>query len=44
LEELLDMQLACHVRSFTYMVRPFYQGSGNRLLNIQPSLLLGSET
>ncbi|PIG81649.1 F-box domain protein [Aspergillus arachidicola] len=28
LEDLLDMQLACHVRSFTYMVRPFYQGSG----------------
>ncbi|PYH78451.1 hypothetical protein BO82DRAFT_156984 [Aspergillus uvarum CBS 121591] len=28
LEELLSMQLACHVRNFTYMVRPFYQGSG----------------
>lgn len=28
LEEFLDMQLACHVRHFTYMVRPFYQGSG----------------
>ncbi|KAL4922517.1 hypothetical protein BDW62DRAFT_197188 [Aspergillus aurantiobrunneus] len=28
LEELLDMQLACHVRYFTYMVRPFYQESG----------------
>ncbi|KAL5359126.1 hypothetical protein BJX96DRAFT_183573 [Aspergillus floccosus] len=28
LEELLRMQLACHVRYFTYMVRPFYQGSG----------------
>ncbi|KAI9371967.1 F-box domain protein [Aspergillus egyptiacus] len=28
LEELLRMQLACHVKSFTYMVRPFYQGSG----------------
>ncbi|PWY86029.1 F-box domain protein [Aspergillus heteromorphus CBS 117.55] len=28
LEDLLDMQLACHVRYFTYMVRPFYQGSG----------------
>ncbi|KAB8239652.1 F-box domain protein [Aspergillus alliaceus] len=28
LEDLLDMQLACHVRSFTYMVRPFYQGNG----------------
>lgn len=28
LEDLLSMQLACHVRYFTYMVRPFYQGSG----------------
>ncbi|KAL2827436.1 hypothetical protein BDW59DRAFT_57572 [Aspergillus cavernicola] len=28
LEELLHMQLACHVKYFTYMVRPFYQGSG----------------
>ncbi|BCS01019.1 F-box domain protein [Aspergillus luchuensis] len=28
LEDLLNMQLACHVRYFTYMVRPFYQGSG----------------
>ncbi|KAL4891022.1 hypothetical protein BDV59DRAFT_76546 [Aspergillus ambiguus] len=28
LEELLRMQLACHVRYLTYMVRPFYQGSG----------------
>lgn len=28
LEELLDMQLACYVRTVTYMVRPFYQGSG----------------
>ncbi|KAL2814316.1 hypothetical protein BJX63DRAFT_202730 [Aspergillus granulosus] len=28
LEELLHMQLACHVQYFTYMVRPFYQGSG----------------
>ncbi|KAA8648982.1 F-box domain protein [Aspergillus tanneri] len=27
-EDLLHMQLACHVRYFTYMVRPFYQGSG----------------
>ncbi|KAE8357622.1 hypothetical protein BDV27DRAFT_82841 [Aspergillus caelatus] len=27
LEDLLEMQLACHVKSFTYMVRPFYQGS-----------------
>ncbi|KAL5342827.1 hypothetical protein BJX70DRAFT_386005 [Aspergillus crustosus] len=30
LEELVHMQLACHVRRFTYMVRPFYKGSGNR--------------
>lgn len=28
LEDFLDMQLACYVRHFTYMVRPFYQGSG----------------
>ena len=28
LEHFLDMQLACYVRHFTYMVRPFYQGSG----------------
>lgn len=28
LEDLLDMQLACHTRYFTYMVRPFYRGSG----------------
>ncbi|KAL3485607.1 hypothetical protein BJX62DRAFT_36520 [Aspergillus germanicus] len=28
LGELLHMQLACHVKQFTYMVRPFYQGSG----------------
>ncbi|KAJ5610585.1 hypothetical protein N7510_007304 [Penicillium lagena] len=28
LEDLLDMQLACYVKTVTYMVRPFYQGSG----------------
>ncbi|PYH47337.1 F-box domain protein [Aspergillus saccharolyticus JOP 1030-1] len=28
LDEFLSMQLASHVRNFTYMVRPFYQGSG----------------
>ncbi|KAL2861741.1 hypothetical protein BJX68DRAFT_11209 [Aspergillus pseudodeflectus] len=28
LGELLHNQLACHVKNFTYMVRPFYQGSG----------------
>lgn len=28
LEHFMDMQLACYVRHFTYMVRPFYQGSG----------------
>ncbi|KAL4743995.1 hypothetical protein BDV11DRAFT_990 [Aspergillus similis] len=28
LEELMHMQLACHVKHFTYMVRPFYQESG----------------
>ncbi|KAH8700183.1 F-box domain protein [Talaromyces proteolyticus] len=26
LNELVDMQLACHTRHFTYMVRPFYLG------------------
>jgi hypothetical protein len=44
LEELLHMQLACHVKHFTYMVRPFYQESGNRLLNIQSSSLSGWKT
>jgi hypothetical protein len=28
LDELLQMQLACYVKTVTYMVRPFYQGSG----------------
>lgn len=28
LEDLLNMQLACHARYFTYMVRPFYRGRG----------------
>lgn len=28
LEDLLNMQLACHVRHLTYMVRPLYQGNG----------------
>ncbi|OQD84270.1 hypothetical protein PENANT_c013G09806 [Penicillium antarcticum] len=28
LEQLLEMQLACYVKTLTYMVRPFYQGSG----------------
>ncbi|KAL2001500.1 hypothetical protein VTN02DRAFT_1666 [Thermoascus thermophilus] len=28
LECLLNMQLACHTRYFTYMVRPFYRGRG----------------
>lgn len=28
LEDFLNMRLACYVRHFTYMVRPFYQGSG----------------
>lgn len=30
LDELVDMHLACYVKTITYMVRPFYQGSGNR--------------
>jgi len=33
LEHLLDMQLACYVRRFTYMVRPFYQGSGTTCIH-----------
>ncbi|KAL4804276.1 hypothetical protein BDV18DRAFT_29295 [Aspergillus unguis] len=28
LEELMHWQLACHVKHFTYLVRPFYQESG----------------
>ncbi|KAJ5580593.1 hypothetical protein N7450_006894 [Penicillium hetheringtonii] len=28
LDELLEMQLACYVKSMTYLVRPFYQGNG----------------
>lgn len=28
LDELVDMQLACYVKTVTYMVRPLYQGSG----------------
>ncbi|KAJ5631434.1 uncharacterized protein N7484_011534 [Penicillium longicatenatum] len=28
LGELLDMQRACYVKTVTYLVRPFYQGSG----------------
>ncbi|CAG7984037.1 unnamed protein product [Penicillium salamii] len=28
LDQLLEMQLACYVKSITYMVRPFYQGGG----------------
>ncbi|KAJ5509425.1 hypothetical protein N7527_011568 [Penicillium freii] len=39
LDELVDMQLAYYVKTITYMVRPFYQGSGwARTLRI-----LGSE-
>lgn len=28
LGHLIEMQLACYVKSFTYLVRPHYQGSG----------------
>lgn len=28
LDDLVKMQLACYVKSVTYLVRPFYQGSG----------------
>jgi hypothetical protein len=44
LGELLHMQLACHVKYFTYMARPFYQGSGNCLSNKQSLLRLCSRT
>jgi hypothetical protein len=33
LGELLEMQLACYVKTLTYMVRPFYQGSGTSSSN-----------
>lgn len=32
LDELLEMQLACYVNSVTYLVRPFYKGSGKQQL------------
>jgi hypothetical protein len=32
LDELLQMQLACYVKSMTYLVRPFYQGNCKHLL------------
>lgn len=35
LDDLLRMQLACYVKSVTYLVRPFYQGSGTGLRQIQ---------
>lgn len=30
LDDLLNMQLACYVKTVTYLVRPFYQGSGTQ--------------
>lgn len=30
LDDLLEMQLACYVKTVTYLVRPFYQGSGTQ--------------
>lgn len=30
LDDLLKMQLACYVKTVTYLVRPFYQGSGTQ--------------
>lgn len=30
LDDLLGMQLACYVKTVTYLVRPFYQGSGTQ--------------
>jgi hypothetical protein len=35
LDELLQMQLACYVKSMTYLVRPFYQGNGKHWLTSQ---------
>lgn len=32
LDELLQMQLACYVKSMTYLVRPLYQGNGKHRL------------
>ena len=31
LGDLLDMQRACYVKTVTYLVRPFYEGSGTSL-------------
>jgi hypothetical protein len=39
LNDLLDMQLACHTKYFTYMVRPFYQGRGMPQLSSRCSFL-----
>ncbi|KAF7597263.1 hypothetical protein BBP40_008105 [Aspergillus hancockii] len=41
LQDLLDMQLACHVKYFTYMVRPVYHGSGT--VSAKPSIVHGSQ-
>jgi hypothetical protein len=35
LGELLGMQRACYVKTVTYLVRPFYQGSGTQSLYSQ---------
>lgn len=35
LDELLNMQLACYVKSLTYLVRPHYQGGGTNSLSLQ---------
>lgn len=40
LDELLQMQLACYVKSMTYLVRPFYQGNGKYRLPTTLSFLL----
>lgn len=45
LEEFLDMRLACYVRHFTYMVRPFYQRSGTvSVLSAQQGNTRGKES
>ncbi|KAF3387733.1 hypothetical protein F1880_000787 [Penicillium rolfsii] len=46
LDDLLEMQLACYVKTVTYLVRPFYQGSANNPYSLDwaPVLrMLGTE-
>jgi hypothetical protein len=45
LDELVDMQLAYYVKTITYMVRPFYRGSGtsSSISHIEASKLTKSK-